>query len=187
MRSQLTKSAVIVVDLVNDFVSGKFGSERSKIVSKKSADFLDRIAGKLPVIFTMDTHIKNDPEFRIWGEHCLEGTWGSQISPDLEHIAASRIRKRHYDSFYDSDLDGLLRAWDVKTLYIFGISTDICVQHTVAGAFYRNYDVKVIEDLCTSIDQSRHMSALEFIKTNYGAMIMQSEEALNEIRNLEKQ
>ncbi|MGC8506263.1 MAG: cysteine hydrolase family protein [Thermoplasmata archaeon] len=179
---QEKKPAVIVVDLVNDFVSGVFGSKRSEDVSRKAAAFLDGIEGLVPVVFTMDTHIKNDPEFRVWGEHCLEGTWGSEISPDLNHVKAHRIRKRHYDSFYDSDLDGLLRSWGVNDLYIFGISTDICVQHTVAGAFFRNYPVRVIGDLCASIDVSKHQSALEFMKTNYGAMIISSEEASDEIR-----
>ncbi|MFG1519446.1 MAG: isochorismatase family cysteine hydrolase [Thermoplasmataceae archaeon] len=177
------KSAILVVDLVNDFVSGKFGGDASREVSRKSAVFLEKVNGRIPIIFTMDTHIKNDPEFKVWGEHCLEGTWGSELSPDLEHIAGMRVRKRHYDSFYDSDLDGLLRAWDIRTLYIFGISTDICVQHTAGGAFFRNYAIRIISDLCSSIDHSKHRSALEFIKTNYGAMIISSEEALNEIGN----
>ena len=61
--------AVIVVDLVNDFVSGKFGSERGIEVAGNTAKFLKILNGRYPVIFTLDTHVPGDPEFRVWGEH----------------------------------------------------------------------------------------------------------------------
>ena len=175
------KSALLVVDIVNDFVSGIFGSENSTEVSIRISDFLRLANGKADVIFTLDTHIPNDPEFKVWGEHCLIGTWGSQQVDSLKGVPGYRITKRHFDAFHDTDLDGYLRANGIGSLYIFGISTDICVLHTAAGAFFRYYDINVISDLCGSISPERHLEALAFMKRNYGARILTSKEALEEI------
>lgn len=176
------KIGVIVIDLVNDFVSGKLGSPRGTEVARRSAAFLREVEEHGTIVFTMDSHIRNDPEFAIWGEHCLENTSASELSPLLAQIEGFRIRKRHYDSFYDSDLDGLLRAKGVSHVYLFGISTDICVLHTCSGAFFRNYRISVIGDLCTSLDESRHLRALDDMKLLYGAQITDASQALKDIK-----
>ncbi len=172
------KRAFIVVDLVNDFVNGRFGSEEAVKVAEKAAELLGKISGKEEVIFTLDTHIPNDPEFRIWGEHCLMGTEGSELYPSLEGIAGYRIRKRHYDAFFQTDLDGYLRARDIRDLVIFGISSDICVLHTCAGAFFNNYRAVVVEDLCAAIDREHHNEAMKFIERNYGFKLVESRSLL---------
>ncbi|MCL4347654.1 MAG: cysteine hydrolase [Candidatus Thermoplasmatota archaeon] len=169
------KKAFVVVDLVNDFVEGKFGSNRALEVTKKASRFLSERNYDL-IIFTMDSHIPDDPEFRVWGEHCLQGQWGSELQESLNGISGYHIKKRHFDSFFDSDLDGYLRARGVTRLYLFGISTDICVLHTAAGAFFRGYSITVIGDLCASISEENHMKALEDMKRNYGVAIINSEE-----------
>ncbi len=173
--------AVIVVDLVNDFVSGKFGSERGIEVAGNTAKFLKILNGRYPVIFTLDTHVPGDPEFKVWGEHCLEGTKGSELDSSLVDIDGYRIRKRHYDSFYDSDLDGILRMHGISHVYVSGISTDICVQHTVAGAFFRNLQITVIEDLCATIDPDNHVLSIKAMKRNYGVKVITLAEAEKEL------
>lgn len=175
------KSAVIVVDIVNDFVSGIFGSERSIEVARRVGDFLSSLKNRVETIFTLDTHIPDDPEFKVWGEHCLIDTWGSQQVDALKNTTGYRITKRHFDAFHDTDLDGFLRAREIRRLYIFGISTDICVQHTVAGAFFRYYELNVISDLCSSILPERHHESLSFMARNYGARILTSKQALEEL------
>jgi nicotinamidase-related amidase len=176
------KIAIVVVDLVNDFVSGKFGSPRAEEVVRHAADFLRDALGKPMIVFTLDTHIRGDPEFKVWGEHCLMDTNASELAPELRDISGFRIRKRHYDSFYDSDLDGLLRSKGVTKVFLMGISTDICVLHTCSGAFFRNYRISVISDLCASLDGGRHIKALDDMKLLYGAKITDARHALEEIK-----
>lgn len=179
----VAKTAVIVVDLVNDFVSGAFGSDSAKSVSVRIGDFMKSLPDGVDRVFTLDTHIRDDPEFRVWGEHCLMGTWGSKQVDNLADIGGYRITKRHFDAFYDTDLDGYLRAKSIGTLYILGISTDICVLHTAAGAFFRYYNISVISDLCAAISPERHLEALSFMERNYGCRILNSKEALEELNN----
>lgn len=181
MSSVSGNSALIVVDIVNDFVTGVFGSDKAKETADRIKNVLEEIGDNIPVIFTKDSHIEGDPEFKVWGVHCIDGTEGSQLYPSLLKFEGFHIKKRHFDSFFDSDLDGLLRALHVDNLYICGISTDICVLHTVSGAFFRYYGITVIDDMSSSIDPSRHRGALESMKTNFGARIISSNEFMGEV------
>lgn len=177
------RSAWIIVDLVNDFVEGVFGSSRAMGVVQETSRVLSTLKDRLLIVFTQDSHIHNDPEFRIWGEHCLMDGEGSKLHRMLNGFQGYRIRKRHYDAFYDTDLQGFLLANDIRKLYISGISTDICVQHTVCGAFMRYYDISVISDLCTSIDGRRHDESLNYMSRNYGITIMNSSDFVSEVMN----
>ncbi len=172
----MTKTAWIIVDLVNDFVSGKFGSKGADRVVAKTAEVLSRLDDKLLTVFTLDSHVPGDPEFKVWGEHCLVGTHGSELDDRLKPYYTYGIRKRRYDAFLETDLDAYLRMHDVRKVYISGVATEVCVIHTVAGAFFRYYDVSVIEDLCSSISPSGHEIALEQMKKYYGTKISSASE-----------
>ena len=110
MEKKAVKSAWLIVDLVNDFVTGKFGSEKGIQVAERTAEILEDLEGKITVIFTLDTHVPGDPEFSVWGEHCLIGTDGSRLYPKLKGMKGYSITKRHYDAFLGTDLDLYLRC-----------------------------------------------------------------------------
>lgn len=175
--------AWVIVDLVNDFVTGKFGSDHAKAVASKTQDTIKKLGGKITIIFTQDTHIPDDPEFKVWGEHCLMGTEGCELVDELKDVEGFKVRKRHFDSFYDSDLDGLLSAKSVKKIYISGISTDICVLHTASGAFHRYYEATIVEDLCASIDPRNHELAIKNMQKNYGFKVIGSEKFIEEVES----
>ncbi|MEM0140064.1 MAG: isochorismatase family cysteine hydrolase [Ferroplasma sp.] len=176
----LPGKAILVVDMINDFTTGRFGSQNAMDAVKKAENALS-IIHNIPIIFACDAHIKNDPEFAVWGEHAIEGTYGAEIVDGLKKYPDFVIKKRHFDAFYDSGLDSLLRSLHIANLYIFGISTDICVLHTCAGAFYRYYNAKVVSGLCASIDETKHQAALENIKINYGYKAISYGQFINEL------
>jgi nicotinamidase/pyrazinamidase len=181
MEAKAVNKAWIIVDMVNDFVTGKFGSEAAAVAAVNTGKALSQIGDKLLVVFTLDTHVPGDPEFRIWGEHCLVGTSASELDKNVSSYTGYRIRKRRYDSFLDTDLDPYLRMHNVTDLFISGVSTDICVAHTVAGAFFRYYNTAVIKDLCASIDPSDHSRALKSMKKYYGTRIINLRQFLTEV------
>lgn len=182
-RMNSEKGCIIVVDMVNDFVRGKFGGKDKEELAVRMRSFLSSLMGKYPIIFTLDTHIMNDPEFKVWGEHCLENSWGSELCDELSGIRGHYLRKRHYDAFHDTDLDGYLRAMQFDHLIVMGVSTDICVLHTVSGAFHRYYRTTVIEDMCAAIDQERHREAISFMHRNYGTEISMSKTMKEEVES----
>lgn len=67
---KLNKPAILVVDMLNDFVTGSLACDRGKAIVPATAKLLDaaRAAG-VPVIFCNDAHLPGiDRELIIWGE-----------------------------------------------------------------------------------------------------------------------
>lgn len=156
VRLDPARTALIVVDMQNDFVR-----EGGRLVVPDAETTLPQIQRLLAlaresgmrVVYTQDTHDEGDPEWEIWGEHCRRATWGWQIVDDL----ASRgdevvIQKLRYDAFYGTQLDHLLRLWDIDTLVICGTVANICVHYTAASAALRWYDVVIPLDAISALD-----------------------------------
>jgi len=47
------------------------------------------------------------------------------------------VRKVRYDAFYGTELDHMLRLWNVKTILLCGTVANICVHCTAASAALR--------------------------------------------------
>ena len=81
----MSKYAVIVVDMLNDFVTGALACERGKAIVPAVAELCNaaRESG-IPVIFSNDCHIKDvDKELEFWGDHAIAGTKGAEVIPAL--------------------------------------------------------------------------------------------------------
>jgi nicotinamidase-related amidase len=169
---------VVVVDMVHDFVDGRFGSERARRCVDtigKLLEFAHR--KKWTVVFTRDVHLPGDEEFRVWGEHCLRGSKASELvfTPANGDFV---IEKMRYDAFYQSPLDMILKCEGVEKVILVGVSTDICVQHTASGAFFRGYEIAICSDCTESIDDESKNRALEYMHRVYGAEIIGLKEVL---------
>jgi ureidoacrylate peracid hydrolase len=103
---------------------------------------------------------------------CLEGT----PSADVVEALAPRpdepvIRKRWYDAFAGSGLDGVLRARQVTSLVVTGTMTDICVLATVVGAFNREYRVTVVDDAVSTLWPEIQRATLDIIGRAFGRVV----------------
>jgi nicotinamidase-related amidase len=165
--------ALIIVDMIHDFVDGKFGSKGAQEIIPQIKKLINWARlNKTPIIYLKDSHTPGDPELRVWGEHAMKGTWGSEIVEDLKpekHDIV--IPKKTYSGFFNTHLDSILRELEVSEVILTGVSTNICVQHTAADAFFRGYLVTVVSDATAAIDPSTHKNALDYMKLVYGADI----------------
>jgi nicotinamidase-related amidase len=151
------RTALIVVDMQNDFVSEggtlRVPDAEATIPAIASLLELARASG-MRVVFSQDTHREGDPEWRIWPEHAREGTWGWQIVDALAPLPDETVlRKVRYDAFYGTPLDHLLRLWGVDTLVLCGTVANICVHYTAASAALRWYDVIVAKDAVSALEE----------------------------------
>jgi nicotinamidase-related amidase len=156
VRVDPAKTALVVVDMQNDFVKegGTLVVPDAEATLPKLRGLLDLARGSgMKVIFTQDTHAEGDPEWEIWPEHVREGSWGWQI---VEELAPREdelvIRKVRYDAFYGTHLDHYLRVWGVDTLVICGTVANICVHYTAASAALRWFEVVVPRDATSALD-----------------------------------
>lgn len=156
VRLEPAKTALVVVDMQNDFVKegGTLVVPNAEATIPAIQSLLDlaRDSG-MKVVFTQDTHTEGDPEWEIWPEHAREGSWGWEIVDGLTpHEDELVIRKVRYDAFYGTHLDHFLRTWGVDTLVICGTVANICVHYTAASAALRWYGVVVPRDATSALD-----------------------------------
>lgn len=170
--NKLENVAVIVVDMLNDFVTGALGCDRAKAIVPATAELLDaaRKAG-VPVIFSNDAHIAGiDRELKLWGDHAIAGTKGAEVIPELKLSDKDYVvPKRRYSGFFQTDLDILLKELGVKTVIMTGLHAHMCVRHTSADAYCLGYDVVVAKEATDSFTKEDYEAGLAYLKTCYGA------------------
>lgn len=177
----LDKPAILVVDMLNDFVTGALTCERGRAIVPATAELLDaaRAAG-VPVIFCNDAHLpKIDRELEIWGDHAIAGTPGAEVIPELKLSDKDYVvPKRRYSGFFQTNLDMLLRELGVKTVVMTGLHAHMCVRHTSADAYQLGYDVVVAKQATDSFTEEDYNIGLAYLKTCYGADAYSNEELI---------
>jgi len=165
--------AVLVVDMLYDFVYGRIKTDRALPIIPKSGELTDAArSADIPVFYPNDSHTRRDFEIQRWGEHAMRGTKGAKV------ISALRPRKKDieipkttYSSFHDTRLEkDLKRAHDRKganTLILAGLHADCCVRHTCADAFFKGYETIVVEDAVNSFTELQYRTGLQYVKFWY--------------------
>ncbi len=175
------KTAIVVVDMINDFVIGSLKCESAFKIIPNIRRLLNFVRKKeIPVIYTNDTHLPGiDEEFEIWPQHALVGTKGAEVIEELKPVKGDYIiQKRRYSAFFGTYLDLLLRELEVDTLVLVGLVTNVCIQNTAADAFFRGYRVIVPEDCVEAVNEEVQKSAIEYMKTIYGCKITNVDELM---------
>jgi nicotinamidase/pyrazinamidase len=167
------QAALLVVDVQNDFadpagsLSVRGGAE---IVPRIDREIEAACADGRPVFYTQDWHPESTPHFRkdggIWPVHCVAGTWGAELHPDLV-VDGPVVRKGAdgsdgYSGFTTRDprsgepsvtpLDAMLREAGVTEVLVCGLATDYCVLETVLDACRLGYGVEVLTEAIRAVD-----------------------------------
>ena len=181
----MARYAVLVIDMLEEFVHGRLGCDAAKDIIPKLKTLLDEARRHgIPIIYCNDAHIRGvDREFELWGEHAVVGSPEAEVVAELKPMEKDFVvQKRRYSGFFETSLDLLLRELGVDALILTGIHTHICVQHTAADAFYRGYKLMVVRDCTAALTLEDHERALEYMRKVYGASIV----SLDEVKSLFK-
>lgn len=177
--------ALIVIDMLNDFVTGSLKCIRAKKIIPNIKSLIE-IARKnnIPVIYVNDAHFpKIDAEFEVWGSHAVKGTRGGKVIDELKPAEGSYvINKRRYSGFYDSGLDTLLRELSIDTVILTGLHTNCCVKHTAADAFFRKLKIIVPKDCVEALTNSEHAFGLDYMRKFYKAEITTHKRMTNRLK-----
>jgi nicotinamidase-related amidase len=161
MALQARTTALIVVDMQNDFCKPEgrlFVGPSATATIPRIKELLERArAAGAAIIYTLDWHPPDDPEFKMWPAHCVQGTWGAEVVDELKPRAEDHlVRKSSYDPFFtpkaEPSLESLLRGLGVDTVVVAGTVSNICVMHTVAGASLRGFKVIVPVDCISALN-----------------------------------
>lgn len=168
------KMAILVVDMLNDFVTGALKCDRGLSIVPHLVKLVNEARkNHVPVIFCNDAHIKGvDHELKLWGDHAIAGTKGAEVIPELKVSSGDYVvPKRRYSGFFHTDLDLLLKELGIETVIMTGLHTHMCVRHTSADAYCLGYDVVVAKDATDSFTKEDYELGLKYLKEVYDAKI----------------
>lgn len=177
------RPALLVVDMLNDFVTGGLGSERARETVPAVVQLVDaaRLHG-VPVIFCNDSHVSGDGELEFWGEHAMARSEGAMVIPELKLSEKDYVvPKHHFSGFFDTSLDRTLGMLGVETVIVAGIYANICVAHTVADAYQNGYRVVVASEAVNAMTEQDYKSSLEYMKRTYGAAVLTNPEIIDSL------
>lgn len=190
---KMGKTAVIVVDMQNDFV--RVGAPMSLQSCRDAIPNAKKVleacrAAKMPVVYLK--FITGPKQTLVW-------TWSPQefppqkccwkhfkrYYPDIKRKAECSdiidelypepkdyiVEKYGYNGFYNTNLEGILRANHIEYLVVFGALTPICVDDTIAGAFERQFKVLAVSDAMGTFDAEFHRFSLRKINMKYGRVL----------------
>ncbi len=173
MQGYDDRTALVVVDVQNDFadpggglpVPG--GHEVVPVVNQE-IERAER-SGSL-VVYTQDWHPPSTPHFQTeggpWPVHCVEGTWGAELHPDLD-VVGQVIQKGTggedgYSGFsvrdpasgveQDTALENVLRRASVERVVVVGLAADVCVKDTALDAARRGFRTTVLRDATRAVE-----------------------------------
>jgi len=162
------KSALLVIDMQNFFLdssSPTFTCGGIAIIQNiKELISVFRKSGR-PVIYTCHVHHPSHNDAGImewwWEGMCIEGSSESMVHRELAPLENEKIIYKHrYSSFYNTDLETVLRCLKVEDVVITGIMTNMCCESTARDAYYRDYKVFFPADATGSINEEMHLASL---------------------------
>ena len=173
-KEHIAMDVLVVVDMQNDFVSGALGT-------KEAFDIVPYVVGRVvegvnrgeTILFTRDTHGPDYPETqegrKLPVPHCIRGSQGWEIIPQLQEYAAHPIDK---PTFGSTVLGELLKARDedlrrqgkpgVEKVTLIDVCTDICVLSNalLIKAFLPETEIVVEAACCAGVTPQSHETAL---------------------------
>src|SRR3989442_10284140 len=180
------KTAMIVVDMQNDFVASGAAMETpaAREIVPKVAEALRicRDAG-IKIIYTAHVHRRDGCDMGLFDDlhppianrdALVDGTPGVDIYPELAPKAGEHVIKKHrYSGFFGTDLDIILREWGVDTVLISGTTTENCCHATARDAMFRNYRVVFLSDATATYDYpDRGFSSMPAAEVQHATIVV---------------
>jgi nicotinamidase/pyrazinamidase len=198
---------LILIDIQNDFLPGG-------ALAVPEGDAVVPVANKLQesfdlVVATQDWHPANHGSFAanhpgrkpfeqieldglpqtLWPVHCVQGTKGAELSPDLRRDRIVKIFPKgtdpvidSYSGFFDNGhrkatgLGDWLKSRRVTEVFVCGLATDYCVKFTALDAAGLGLKTHLIEDACRGVNlqPDNVKKAIEEMK-RAGVVVVESE------------
>jgi nicotinamidase-related amidase len=182
-------TALLIVDMQKDFcVDGMVTARAGRDLSRTQAIIPNLVklrdaasaAGALVVhigFWTLADHLSDGGPWLAQRRRAtyssdtltLENSEGAQFIDELTPRRGEvTIRKHRYSGFKGTDLDIILRAQQMRTCIITGVSTNVCVESTFRDAFEHGYYIAVPSDGTASWSKELGDAALQNVTHRFG-------------------
>ena len=188
MGPEIDRSALIIVDMQNDFVHPEGGFALGARELPEAGIDMPFLMGTIPQVKRLAEAFRkvgrpviyiahvlqpdySDAQFPYWRlgltpggnrTHCVEGTWGAQIIDDLEPREGEHlVVKKGFGGFSNTPLDTILHNMGVTTCVVSGVTTCVCVSTTVRGGVELNYRMILAGDAVADVHRDTHDAELK--------------------------
>jgi len=169
----MKNTALIVVDMQNDFIGGPLPVPDAEKIIPRVNRFIRQSEY---VVWTADCHPTNHISFKenggIWAKHCVRNSVGAQLHQDILTYYPELVKnyfiykgkhsdKEEYSAFDGDDawligsvgeeLNLILTRDNITNLFVCGIATDYCVKHTVLDALKFGFRVNLLISACAGV------------------------------------
>lgn len=198
----ISKSAVVVVDMQNDFCRENGELYAGPMVLPtipKIRTLLEKARSSgLRVIHTQSWYLKDDPRYSnhprasIIGRGCKAETWGAETIDELKPLPGEpSIKKSSFDPWFGTNMESILKEWNFGSfehgsvhrnrerndtnVILTGTVSNACVEKAVIGFYLRGYEIIVPSDCVSANDQYGQEWALHQFTKWYGAKLTLSD------------
>jgi nicotinamidase-related amidase len=189
MEKIMSKRALIVIDVQNEYINGNFRIEYPPVDSSlpNIAKAMDAArAEKIPVVMVEHVLPTDAPIFAA-------GSHGVQLHPVVaERPYAFLVTKTPPSVFSAADFEPWLRENNVDTLVIVGYMTHNCNDSTAREAMHRGYKVEILSDASGSLPYKNnggsataeeiYRATLTVMESAYGA-VMTTDQWVSHLKN----
>lgn len=179
----LSKSAVVVIDMQNDYchkqgsgaLNGGDVTDHYAIVPNVQRLIDAAHEAEIPVFFIKTTHDETTNS-KVWlsrrigrkHDTCVTGTWGAEyfgVAPTHKDI---EVIKHRYSAFIKTDFELKLRALGCETLLITGVATNVCVESTLRDGFMLDFYTVLVSDCTAAGSKAAYDATLENVRKGFG-------------------
>lgn len=143
------KNALLIIDIQKDyFPGGKMELVKPFEAAQKANMLLQCFRDhKQKTVHIQHVSLKPDASFFIQGDS------GTDIHDAAAHFEGEPLVLKHYpNSFRETNLQDLLKSWDIDRIIVTGMMTHMCVDATARAAADLGFQVIVAEDACATLD-----------------------------------
>lgn len=157
--------ALILVDIQHDFCPGGVLAvpEGDTVIPVLNRWIEAAERAGVPIYASRDWHPADHVSFSEqggpWPPHCVQGTHGAELHPDLDLPPETPIitkgsdpRRENYSAFDGTELAPHLRQAGVRRIWVGGLATDYCVRATVLDGLTDGFEVHVIVPAVRPVD-----------------------------------
>lgn len=163
----IQESALVLIDLQNE---SNFGLQQVDKAINNSKHLIEACRQKnIPIIYTRQINrkdgvgiskgepINNDGTPVYYASNRENIEIFDELKPQEDDIVIDKYR---WSAFYETSLDLMLKSMNVKHMIIGGFVTDGCLMTSVFDAYFRDYDIHLVHDICTTSNEGAHMASL---------------------------
>lgn len=187
-----SQDVLVVIDVQNDFCPG---GQLAVPDGDAVIEPIHRIARHFEhIVLTQDWHTPHHSSFAsshpgkhaydqielsyglqtLWPDHCVQGSQGAELHPDLQLPKAELILRKgfrleidSYSVFFENDrttatgLAGYLRERGLTRIFLAGLAYDFCIGYSALDACRCGFEAMILRDACRAINLNGSVADME--------------------------